>query len=54
MKYGIEFIDFTKKKLDNAYKIVQRYDNLAKNKLLTKGNNSCGIISFEDIGTYVQ
>jgi len=53
-KYGIEFLDFTKKKLDNAYKMVGRYDDLAQKKLLTKGANSCGIISFEDIGTYVQ
>jgi len=48
---GIPDLDFLNKQLDNAMYTVKNYDNLASNKLLTKGANSCAILSFEEIGT---
>lgn len=50
-KRGIPDLDFLNKQLGLALFSVKNYDNLANNKLLLKGDDSCVVLSFEDIGT---
>lgn len=52
-KQGIQNLNFMKKQIENSYEVVKGFDKLASNKLLTKGLESCAMLQFEDIGTYV-